>query len=339
MTGGPPEQQTPERPTQLPRRSWLAALRRAAGEIKNDELTDRAAALTYYGVLAIFPAILVLVSIVGLLGHTTAQALIDNMGQIAPGGAKSFLRTVIQNAQHQKTAAGILGIVGIVLAIWSASGYVAAFMRAANRIYAMPEGRPIWKTAPVRIGVTLFTLICLVAGVVIVVVSGPVARRIGDALGVGSAAVTAWGIAKWPVLLLIFVLMLAVLYWAGPNVRTGGFRWITPGAALAVVTWLVVSGLFALYVANFSSYNKTYGSLASVIIFLVWLWLSNLAILLGVEVDAELDRERAIREGVPPGTEPFAVPRDTRKLSGDAARQAGQAAAVRTTRRKRAFGE
>jgi membrane protein len=307
-------------------------VRRAVGEIGNDELTDRAAALTYYGVLAIFPAILVLTAIVGLLGHSTAQTLINNLGQITPGGVASFLRTAIENAQRQKAAAGILGVVGIVLAIWSASGYVAAFMRAANRIYAMPEGRPIWKTVPVRIGVTLFTLVALVAGVVIVVVSGPVAKRIGDALGLGSAAVTAWNIAKWPVLLLIFVVMLAVLYRAAPNVRTGGFRWITPGAALAVITWLILSGLFAVYVANFSSYNKTYGSLASVIVFLIWLWLSNLAILLGVEIDAELEHERALHEGVHPGVEPFAVPKDVRKLDDVTARQAQEAAAVREAR-------
>jgi membrane protein len=319
----------PDTPTDLPKRSWIAVMKRVFGQIKVDELTDRAAALTYYGVQAIFPGVLVLVSIVGLLGHSTANSLITNLGDIAPGSLSSFLKTVIQNAQAQKTGAGIAGIVGIVLALWSASGYIAAFMRAANRIYAMPEGRPIWKTAPVRLGVTLFTVVCLVLGVIIVVATGSVATTIGNALGIGSTAVLVWEIVKWPVLLIIFALVLAVLYHASPNVRTGGFKWVSPGAAFAVVVWLIASGLFALYVANFSSYNKTYGSLATVIVFLIWLWISNLVILLGAEVDAELEHERALHEGVPERTELFAIPKDTRKLDDDQTREAEQTMATR----------
>ena len=322
-------QRAPESPTDLPKPSWFAVLRRAVKQVQSDELPDRAAALTYYGVQAIFPGVLVLVSIVGLLGHATAQSLIDNLGQVAPGSVSSFLKTVIQHAQQQKGAAGILGIVGLLLALWSASGYVAAFMRSANRIYAMPEGRPIWKTAPVRLGITLFTVVCLVAGLVIVVATGTLASRIGEALGLGSTAVLVWEIAKWPVLLLLFALMLAVLYAAAPNVRVGGFRWLSPGAALAVVIWLIASGGFALYVANFSSYDKTYGSLAGVIVFLVWLWISNLAILLGAEFDAELEHERALREGVDEDQEPFAIPKDTRKLDEDQLRAAERTRALR----------
>ncbi|MGN6607498.1 MAG: YihY/virulence factor BrkB family protein [Jatrophihabitans sp.] len=301
-------------PTDLPKSSWLTIAKRAAKQVGPDELTDRAAALTYYGVQAIFPGILVLVSVIGLLGRSTANSLVDNLKGIAPGGVTDFLQTVITNAQSQKTAAGILGIVGILLALWSASGYIAGFMRAANHVYGIPEGRPIWKTAPVRLGVTLFTVVCMVLGLIIVVATGSLADKIGSALGIGSTAVTVWEIAKWPVLLILFALMLAVLYWATPNVRQGGFKWVSPGAALAVVVWLVASGLFALYVSNFGSYNKTYGSLATVIIFLVWLWISNLAILIGVEMDAEIERERALREGVPADEEMYAVPRDTRKM-------------------------
>lgn len=328
------DSRAPESPTHLPRRSWLAVLRRAVKQIQPDELQDRAAALTYYGVQAIFPGMLVLVSILGLLGHATANELIKNLGNIAPGSVSAFLRTVIQNAQHRKSAAGIVGVIGIVLALWSASGYVAAFMRASNRIYAMPEGRPIWKTAPVRVGVTIFTVICLVIGIVIVVATGSLARHIGDALGLGSTAVLVWEIAKWPVLLVLFALMLAVLYQAAPNVRNGGFRWLSPGAALAVVIWLIASGLFALYVANFGSYNKTYGTLAGVIIFLVWLWISNLAILLGAEFDAELEHERAMREGVAEHDEPFAIPKDTRKLDPDQTVAAERTKAVRQRARR-----
>jgi membrane protein len=283
-----------------------------------------------------FPGLLVLVSILGLLGHSTTQTLIDNLGQIAPGSVKSFLQTIITNSQKQKSTAGIAGIVGLVLALWSASAYVAAFMRSANAVYGIGEGRPIWKTAPTRLLITLFTVIGLVAGLVIVVATGSVATQIGKALGIGSTAVTVWEIVKWPVLLIIFVLILAMLYGAGPNVKHGGVKWLSPGAVLAVVIWLIASGLFAFYVANFASYNKTYGSLAGVIVFLVWLWISNVAILLGVEFDAELEHERALHEGVHPDTEVFAVPKDTRKLDDDETRNAKTTTAVRSAARRQA---
>lgn len=318
-----------ESPTDLPKSSWFQVAKRAVKQIGPDELTDRAAALTYYGVQAIFPGVLVLVSIVGLLGKGTANSLVDNLRSVAPGGASDFLQTVITNAQSQKTAAGILGIVGILLALWSASGYIAGFMRASNHVYGIPEGRPIWKTAPVRLGVTLFTVICLVLGIVIVVATGSLADKIGSAIGLGSTAVTVWEIAKWPVLLLIFAAMLAVLYAASPNVKQGSFKWVTPGAGLAVVVWLVASGLFAFYVSNFGSYNKTYGSLATVIVFLVWLWISNLAILIGVEMDAEIERERAIHEGVSPKEPMYAIPRDTRKFDDDQKATARQVEEIR----------
>jgi membrane protein len=329
------ERAVPESPTELPKKSWAAVLKRAARQVQADELPDRAAALTYYGVQAVFPGVLVVVSVVGLLPSSAAHSLIDNLGTIAPGSVQSFLRTVILNAQHQKGAAGVLGVLGVLLALWSASGYVAAFMRAANRVYAMPEGRPIWKTAGVRLAVTVFTVVCLVAGLIIVVATGSLATQLGKALGVGSTAVLVWEIAKWPVLLVLFALMLAVLYSAAPNVRSGGFRWLSPGAATAVLLWVVASALFAVYVANFSSYNKTYGSVAAVIVFLVWLWISNLAVLFGVEVDAELDHERALREGVPPTSEQFAIAKDTRKLDADEVRVAEQIAATRRVSRDR----
>ena len=208
-----------------------------------------------------------------------------------------------------------LAIVGIALALWAASGYVAAFMRASNAIYSVDEGRPIWRAAPLRVSVTVLLCVMLVASVTIVAVTGHAAAEAGRALGVGSAAVTVWGIAKWPILLVLVSLMLALLYWASPNVKQPGVRWILPGAALAVVIWLVASALFGLYLGFSSSYNKTYGSLAGVIIFLVWLWLSNTAVLLGVEFNAEMQRERLVRAGLPESVAPFLEVRDTRKLA------------------------
>jgi membrane protein len=303
----------PGKPAELPSGSWLAAGRRTLTEFKNDFLQDRAAALTYYGVQAIFPGILVLVSLLGLIGQSATQPLITNLASAMPATVRTILLHAVSRLQHGHSAAGVLAIVGIVLALWSASGYVAAFMRAANAIYDVPEGRPAWKTLPVRLGVTLLLAVLVIISAVIVVVTGSLARHVGQVLGIGSAAVTAWDIAKWPVLFILVCIMIAVLYWATPNARQG-LRWISPGAVAAVVIWLIASGLFALYVANFSHYNKVYGSIAGIIIFLIWLWISNMAILLGAEFNAELERSRAIAAGTPPDTEPYVEMRDTRKL-------------------------
>jgi YihY family inner membrane protein len=309
----PDEADRPGKPTGLGRGSWLAAGRRTLAEFKNDFLQDRAAALTYYSVQAIFPGILVLVSLLGLFGRSATQSLITNLASTVPSTARTILLDAVHRLQRGHSAAGVLAIVGIVLALWSTSSYVAAFMRAANAIYDVPEGRPAWKTLPLRLSVTLLLMVLLVASAVIVVMTGSLARHVGQVLGIGSAAVTTWDIAKWPVLLILVCLMVGVLYWASPNARQG-LRGIIPGAVIAIGVWLAASGLFAVYVANFSHYNNVYGSIAAMIIFLIWLWLTNTAILLGAEFNAELERGRAIAAGMPPGTEPFVQMRDTRKL-------------------------
>jgi membrane protein len=303
----------PQRPTQLAGGSWWAAVKRTVREFQVDNLSDWAAALTYYSVLSIFPALLVLISLVDLAGPGTIQTLLRNLGQVAPGSVSQILATAIENLRQTRGSAGVLALAGLAAALWSASNYIAAFMRASNAIYDVPEGRPVWKTLPIRIGVTVVVMVLLAASAVAVVATGGLAARIGRLLGIGSTAVAVWDIAKWPVLLLIVGFLFALLYWASPNARQP-FRWISPGGILAVVVWVVASAAFALYVANFGSYNKTYGSLASVIIFLVWLWLSNIAILLGAELNAELERSRAIAAGHPPDAEPYMELRDTTKI-------------------------
>lgn len=306
----------PARTGQSPERgrgSWLAAGKRTLGEFKRDFLPDRAGALTYYGVLSIFPALLVLVSLLGLAGQSATQPLITNLSNAAPGTVSTIVTHAVKHLQQNHGAAGAVAIAAIVMGLWSASGYVAAFMRASNAVYDVPEGRPVWKTLPTRLAVTAALLILLLASAIIVVVTGGLAQRVGQVLGLGPVAVTVWDIAKWPVLLIFVMVMFALLYWASPNAKRG-FRWISPGAVVAVVGWLVASGLFALYITNFGHYNKVYGSLAAVIIFLIWLWISNLAILLGAEFDAELERGRAIAAGAPPSQEPYVELRDTRKV-------------------------
>jgi membrane protein len=307
-------EQPPEKPSSLRLGAWGGVLKRTVLEFKHDNLTNLAAALTYYGILAIFPALIALVSILGLIGHSATQPLIENLGKVGPGPAKEIFLSAIENLNHSRGAAGVIFIAGLAGALWSASGYVSGFMWAANRIYDVEEGRPIWKTLPVRLGVTLVTVLLLALSCVAVVVTGGLAKQVGNVVGVGGTAVTIWDIAKWPVLVLVLSLILAILYWATPNVKHPRFRWVSPGGVLAVAVWIIASGAFALYVANFSSYNKTYGSLAAVVIFLVWLWISNVAILLGAELNAELERGRMIEAGHPPDREPFVEPRDTRKM-------------------------
>jgi membrane protein len=311
----------PEGPAKLGKRSWWGVLRRTVKEFKDDNLTDWAAALTYYGVLAIFPALLALVSVLGLIGPSATQPLIDNLGAVAPGPAKQIVTSAVQNLQKNSGAAGVLFVIGIAGALWSASGYVAAFMRASNAIYDVGEGRPIWKTVPTRVLTTLVLLIMLAVVTIGVTLTGGLAQQVGKLVGIGDAAVTVWDIAKWPVILAVVITMFAILYWAAPNVKHPRFRWISPGGIVGVLLWIAASAAFAFYVASFASYNKTYGALGGVIVFLVWLWISNIAILLGAEFNAELERGRQIEAGHPADREPFLEPRDTRKLDEDERRE------------------
>ncbi|MFI5874968.1 YihY/virulence factor BrkB family protein [Streptomyces sp. NPDC051445] len=325
-TAGPDdevEQRAPDSPTDLSKASWKAVLKGTLKEFKKDELTDRAAALTYYGILALFPALLALVSLLGILGRSATQQVLDNIQKLAPGPAQDVLRNAVTQMQGNGGLGSLMAIVGLVLAVWSASGYVAAFIRSANAVYDLPEGRPVWKVLPVRVGVTVVLMVMAVISALIVVFTGGLARQAGTALGVGDAGLTAWSIAKWPVLVILVTIMIALLYWATPNARVRGFRWVTPGSFLALLIWMAASAGFAFYVANFASYNKTYGTLAGVIVFLVWLWITNLAILLGLEFDAEMVRQRAVAGGHAADDEPYVRPRDTRKWDEEDRRRLG----------------
>jgi len=296
--------------------STKGTLRRTIREFQDDNVTDWAAALTYYGVLSIFPALLALVSIVGLMGTSATSTLKKNLGTFAPGAARNILGGAIDQLANHRGGAGLVFVVGLLVALWSASSYIAAFMRASNVIWDVEEGRPIWKTLPVRLGVTLVVVILLALSSVAVVLTGSLARKTGSLLGIGDTAVTVWDIAKWPVLVLIVAGIVTLLYFAAPNVRHTGVKSLLAGGAVAVALWLVASALFAVYVANFGSYNKTYGTLAAVIVFLIWLWLSNIAILFGAELNAERARSKRIADdGYPVDREPFLEPRDTRKMS------------------------
>lgn len=318
----------PAKPTALPWSSWRAALARSLRRFKTDELSDRAAALTYYSVLAIFPAFVVLVALLGIFGQypQTTNAVLKIVGQLGPKSAVDFLRQPLTGVVRNKGGAGALLGVGLLGALWSASGYVGAFMRASNRVYEVEEGRRFYVLRPLQVAVTIVMVLMTAVVALAVVASGSLAQAIGDQIGVGRTAITIWDYAKWPVLLVIVVTMFAILYYSAPNARLPGFRWITPGGLLALCLWLLASVGFAVYVANFGSYNQTYGALGAIIVLLVWLWITNLALLLGLEFNAELERARELAVGqaaehqlqVEPRRRPKHRTRDTETTTGSA---------------------
>jgi membrane protein len=306
----------PKSPADLTKQSWMHVARKTVREFTKDECTDLAAALTYYAVLALFPAMIALLSLVGLFGQgqQTVDTLTSILKQLGAGSATQQLTSALDSLVSAKQAAGVAFVVGLALALWSASGYVGAFGRAMNRMYGVREGRPIWKLRPLMVLVTAVVLVLVTLVALALVLTGPAARAVGDAVGLGSTAVLVWGIAKWPVMLFVVVLVVAILYWATPNVRQPKFRWLSLGAFLAILVWVVASALFGFYVSQFSSYNKTYGSLAGAVVFLLWLWITNLALLFGGELDAELERGRELQAGLPAESVVQLEPRDTRQI-------------------------
>jgi membrane protein len=296
----PDDKRKPDDPTDLSKRSWSYVLRKTMHEFSEDQCTDLAAALTYYAVLAVFPAALALVSLLGVFGQAdkSVDTVVDTLSPLVSDQMLGTIEPALRQIADSD-AAGTALVFGVLAALWSASGYVGAFGRAMNRIYEIDEGRPFWKLRPVMLLLTVVAVLLAAIALLLLIVSGPVAESIGNVLGIGDSVLTIWSIVKWPVLGVIVVVVVALLYYATPNVQQPKFRWISIGAGVAIVIWVLASVAFAFYVANFGSYNKTYGALAGVIIFLVWFWLTNVALLFGIELDAELERTKELKEGVP----------------------------------------
>ena len=301
-TNGSPEDEARRdyRPTGAQAKTgWFATLRRTATEFSEDNLTDWAAALTYYGLLSLFPALIALVSVVGVIGdpQSTTRTITDIVTRIGPGSAAQTFSGPIESITSNQSRAGIALVVGLLVALWSASGYIGAFMRVSNVIYETPEGRPIWKLRPLQMLVTLAMVILLALVALGLVLTGPIVDAVAEPIGLSSTATTIWDIAKWPVLAALFVTMISILYYASPNVKLRGFKWVTPGSIVALVVWVLASAGFAFFVSNFGSYDKTYGALAGMVVLLIWLWITNLAILFGHELNAERERSAEIGEG------------------------------------------
>jgi membrane protein len=313
----------PDTPTEIDKRSWKYVFQKTIREFSSDQCTDIAAALTYYSVLSLFPGLIAVFSLLGVFGQGKAasDAVLGIIEQVAPGDTADALRGPIEQ-MASSPAAGFALVSGIVLAVWSASGYVGAFSRAMNRIYEIEEGRPFWKLKPVQLLVTIIAIVLLVIAAIILVISGPVTEAVGGALGIGAVAQTVWSIAKWPVLAFIVVLIVAILYYATPNAKQPKFRWISLGALIAIVVLAVATLGFGFYVTNFSNYDRTYGSLAGIVILLLWLWISNLALLFGAEFDAELERGRQLQAGIAAEEDIQLPPRDSRKSDKAAEKEA-----------------
>jgi membrane protein len=291
--------QAPDDPTDLNKHNWKALLKRTFKEFQADNLTDWAAALTYYAILALFPALLFLTAVLGVFGQAgTINTFIQSLRDAGLGSAADNIQGPLNDVVRAKGGAGALLGVGLLGTIWSASSYLGAFMRASNAIYEVEEGRPFWKLRPLQVALTVVGVVALAFVLIGVVVSGPLAEAVGNTIGLGSSATTIYSIAKWPILIAVVMMLIAGLYYAAPNVKQPKFRWVSPGGVLAVVVWIVASAGFGFYVSNFGSYNKTYGTLGGVITFLVWMWISNIAVLLGAEFDAELERERELEAGI-----------------------------------------
>ncbi|MFF2369123.1 YihY/virulence factor BrkB family protein [Agromyces sp. NPDC058110] len=310
----PDDSRKPDSPTEVEKRSWAYVLKKTWREFVSDQCFDIAASLTYYGMLALFPGLLALASLLGLFGNgEKATRTLLALGEgLVP---ENVLATVGKPLEQftSSPAAGWAFVTGLVLAIWSASGYVGAFSRAMNRVYEIEEGRPFWKLRPMQLLVTVIAIVLILIMATILVISGPVTDAIGDAVGAGAVVRFIWSILKWPILAIVLVLMVAILYCATPNAKQPKFRWMSLGALIALIVLLIASFVFALYVANFSNYERTYGTFAGVIIFLLWLWIANLALLFGAEFDAELERGRQLQAGIEAEVNIQLPPRDTRK--------------------------
>ena len=279
----------------------MQTLKRTLAEFKEDNLSDWAAALTYYSLLSLFPALIAMVSLIGLFGdpQSTTASLLEIITELGPQSAAETFSGPIESVASNRSAAGFAFVLGLAVALWSASAYVGAFMRASNIIYETPEGRPFWKLRPLQIAVTLVLIVMMAVLALALVLTGPIVSAVAEPIGIGDTAVTIWNVAKWPAMAAIFITMVSVLYYASPNVKLRGFKWVTPGSLFAIVVWAIASAAFALYVANFGSYDKTYGTLGGLVALLVWLWISNLAILFGHQLNAERERATEIEEGRP----------------------------------------
>lgn len=313
----PDNSSKPENPTQVSKRSWKYIFKRSLAEFTQDGCTDLAASLTYFTVLSVFPGLLAVVSLLGVFGQgqQTADAITEFLAGRVPEELNTLLEPTITNLT-QATGAGIVAlIIGVASGLWTASGYVGAFSRAMNRVYDVSEGRTFIKHKASMLAVTLFVVVTVVLIFLMVLLSGSIARTLGDAIGLGETSVMVWNIAKWPVVLLLLILLVAVLYYATPNVQQPKFKWVSPGAVFAIIGVIVAAVGFSIYATQFASQADTYGVIGGVILGLLGIWIFNNVLLFGAEIDAELQRGRELEAGLPSEEMLHLPPRDVKAVT------------------------
>jgi membrane protein len=307
-------EQGPDSPADLPKPHWKSVLKRTVSEFGTDGGTDLAAALTYYSIMSLAPMLLALSTMLSFIGQGDAtQQVVEDLGAEL-GLQENVISTVTAylDSMAQSEAAGILLFVGLAVALWSASNYVNAFSRMMNRVYEIEEGRPMWRLRPWLLALTVVILLLLITIVLSITLSGTVSELILGTVGLSGTANAIWNVAKWPFIVFMLVVIVALLYWATPNIRQPRFRWLSPGAAVAVVVAILAAAGFGIYVANFGNYNRTYGAIGGVIVVLLLIFIINNVLVLGAELDAELERGRELAAGMPAEETIQLPPRNTK---------------------------
>jgi len=330
----PDDERKPSAPWRLRAATWRYIARKVVREFSEDNCTDSAASLTYYAVLSLFPGLIALVSIIGFFGDAEAAtgAIMRVIERLAPESVTETLDGVV-GAIASSPSAGFGFVLGLLGAIWFASRYVGAFGRVLNTVYDIDEGRPFWILKPLNLLVTVVMLACVLGMLILLLISGPVADAIGDAFGLGDTVRSVWNVGKWPVLALLVAATVSVLYYGTPNVRQPRLRWIAVGALLAIGLLAAATVGFTLYVRHFADYDRFYGPLAGIVVFLLWLWIANLALLLGAEVDAEMERGRQLQGGIAAEEHIQLPPRSTRQSGKSLDRQSDDIERGRALRR------
>jgi membrane protein len=274
---------------------WWGLLYRAGNRFLDHNLVDWGGALTFYLVLSLIPTVVILIALLGVIGSSVTQPVLENLSELSPGAPRTVVQDGVSELTSNRGTAGVALLIGLAATVWTASSYVGSFLRGVNVIAEVHERTPFWKRRPLQMGITVGLILGLAVCSLAVVITGPLARDVAHALGLDDL-VDLWDLLKWPLVVVVVMVLFALLYWSAPPFRAHGFRLLTAGSIVAGLIWGLASAGFGIYVANFDSYNKTYGSLAGVVIFFVWLWLSNMALLYGAELNAELDRERAVAD-------------------------------------------
>ncbi|MFE0089186.1 YihY/virulence factor BrkB family protein [Streptomyces sp. NPDC058991] len=275
-----------------PRGDLLTALRRTPVSVWNDDVMDWAAALTYYAVLALIPMLLVTVSLIGLADASQTGALIERAAALVPARTRPLLEETLRELTGRQSQVRLVAVIGFLGSLWSASSYLAVFRRALHAMHGVEDARSAWRTVPRAVVTACALLAALVSSALVLTLSGELAVALGGALGLDGAAVVTWDVLKWPLLLCLAATMVLLLFRSGP-VPARGKRRRALGGGLAVLLWLAASAVFTTYTAHVGTYDRLYGPLTGFIVFLVWLWVSNLALLAGAQFEAELVKARA----------------------------------------------